>query len=297
MKKFDVKNILIPVDFSDTSLLALDHAAYMAKLFNASITLLHVNETLLYTTAVSDVYPDVATENKAIESSATQLNNLAGKMLQSTGISCKVKVVDGDVSEGIIEASNEIAADVIIMGTHGTSGVKEFLMGSNVYSVVSGASCPVISIQTHVTNMGFKNIVMPIDDSLMSRQKVNHAVIMAEKYGSTIHIAGLVSDEDPIAMGKFEVKIEQVENFLKDRNIDYTTNMIPAGDNIAQAALNFANGIHSDLIVVMSEQNPDLTSFFMGPFAKQLVNHSKIPIMAIQPDRELEQSYTFPYWT
>jgi nucleotide-binding universal stress UspA family protein len=297
MKTFDVKHILIPVDFSETALLDLDHATYMAGLFGAELTILHVNEGTIYTTALSDVYPDIQAEKSIHNYGTAELAKLAKTVLDKTGLQCKVKLLEGNVAECIVSEARHIDCDVILMGTHGVSGFKEFFMGSNAYSVVSEASCPVISVQAHAQNLGFKNILLPIDDSLMSRQKVNLAVAMARKYGSAIHIAGLVSDDDPIAKGKFEIKIEQVENFLQGQEIPYTTKMLGIGDNIAETALQHAVQEKADLIIVMSEQDPDLTSFFMGPFSKQLVNHSKIPIMAVPPDQNLEQTYTFPYWT
>jgi nucleotide-binding universal stress UspA family protein len=297
MKTFNVKHILIPVDFSETALLAVDHGTNMAKLFGAALFLVHVNEALTYSTPVSDIYPQTDAGIGAQDGSQLKLTQLADAIFQQTGITCKTRIVAGNVAEEIVEYAKQISCDVILMGTHGVSGVKEFFMGSNAFSVVSKAPCAVITIQTHSKNIGFGNIILPIDDSLLSRQKVNLAVVMAQQYGSTIHITGIVSDTDPIALGKFEVKVQQVENFLNENSIAYTTEMLPIGDNIAETVLNCAKQKQADLVIVMSEQDPDLTGIFSASFAKQLVNHSKTPIMAVQPDMNLEQGYTFPYWT
>jgi nucleotide-binding universal stress UspA family protein len=297
MKTFDVKHILIPVDFSETALLAVDHGTHMAKLFGAELFLVHVNEALIYSTAVSDTYPQPGSNAGTDSAHQLKLNQLSDSIFQKTGIKCKTRIVEGNVADAIVEYAKQISSDVILMGTHGISGIKEFFMGSNAFSVVSEAPCAVITIQSHSRNLGFKNIILPIDDSLLSRQKVNLAVVMAQKYGSTIHITGIVSDDDQIALGKFEVKVEQVRNFLNENGIAYTTEMHPIGDNIAETVLNCVEQKQADLIIVMSEQDPDLTGIFSESFAKQLVNHSKTPIMAVPPDMNLEQGYTFPYWT
>lgn len=296
MKKFEVNRILIPIDFSDTALLALDHATFMAKLFNAEVILLHVVETLTFTTVVSDSYPGVEMEKTAQKTVAQQLESLAKENFEKQGLSYKTKVAVGRIYVEIVKIAKEVNADVIIMGTHGVTGVKEFFIGSNAYRVVSESSCPVITVQSHAKEIGFKNIVLPIDDSITSRQKVNHAIEIAKRYGATISIAGLVTDDDPLSMGKFEVKINQVEDFIRKHEVPFTAKIIK-GENVAKMTLNYAYEINADLIIIMSEQDPDLTGLFMGPFAQQLVNHSKIPVMTVHPDEKLAQSYTFPYWT
>ncbi len=296
MKKFEVNRILIPIDFSDTALLALDHAVFMAKLFNAEVTLLHVIETLTYTTAISDSYPIMDMENSIQKITAEKLDKLAMESFDKLGVPYKTKTIVGRIYVEIVNVAKEINADIIIMGTHGVTGIKEFFIGSNAYRVVSESPCPVIVVQSHAKEIGFKNIVLPIDDSLTSRQKVNHAIEMAKRYGATLKIAGLVTDEDPLFMDKFEVKIKQVEDFIQKFDVPYSTKMIK-GDNVAKMALNYAYEINADLIIIMSEQDPEMTGFFMGAFAQQLVNHSKIPVMTVHPDEKLSQAYTFPYWT
>lgn len=89
--------------------------------------------------------------------------------------------------------TNETNSDIIILGTHGVSGFEEFFMGSNAFRVVTEAQCPVMSVQVHSTKVGFNDIVLPIDNSPASRQKVRFAVELAKHYDSKIHIAGILT--------------------------------------------------------------------------------------------------------
>ena len=168
------------------------------------------------------------------------------------------------------------------MGTHGTSGVVEFFAGSNTYKVVTESVCPVISVRAHSTSLGFKNIVLPIDDSMHSRQKVNHAVVLAKHFGSKLHILGLADSKDEGDLKKFEIKLEQIESYIHKCDL-HSSRKIVNGENQAKAAIEFATAVNADLIVIMTDQDEKLTGRLMGSFAQQVVNHSVIPVMSIQP--------------
>ncbi|MBK9478478.1 MAG: universal stress protein [Bacteroidetes bacterium] len=167
METFSVKRILIPVDFSETALLALDHATFMAKLFKADIILIHVVEKFSFKIDIRKKGEDVSDDRMIRE----RLSELAEGVKHQTGGSVTILMKAGKITKKIIEAANETQADIIILGTHGVSGFEEFFMGSNAFRVVTEAQCPVMSVQVHSTKVGFNDIVLPIDNSAASRQK------------------------------------------------------------------------------------------------------------------------------
>ena len=169
------------------------------------------------------------------------------------------------------------------MGTHGISGVAEFFMGSNAFKVVMQAACPVLTVQKHATRKGFSNIVFPIDDSHASRQKVKHVVEFAKRYGSVVHVVGLMTDNDSDTRHKFDVMIKQVNEYLEQLEIP-KKNKLLVGDNIAKLTMKYANDVDADLIMIMTEQEENITGYIMGPYAQQVVNHSRVPVLSITPE-------------
>ena len=159
MKTFDIKNILLPLDFSETSLLALEHAVFMARLYKAEITLLHVVETFMYTSAIT--FNDTGNDLTSIinEKALEKLNSIATEIHNQSGVKVNPKLETGRIYKIIIEVANSSKADVIIMGTHGVSGFREFVIGSNAYRVVTEAPCPVISVQTNSKKIGLTSII------------------------------------------------------------------------------------------------------------------------------------------
>jgi len=281
-KKFQIQRILIPYDFSETAELASEHATFMAKLHKAEICLLHVIESYSFTSAISNAFSKSQTEYESkIETSANvRLKEVADKLHHSCGMTVTFRTEVGKIYKKIISTALDLQTDVIVMGTHGVSGFQEFLMGSNSYRVVMGAPCPVITVQTHAKKIGFKDIILPIDNSSVSRQKVKQAVEIAKHYNSVIHIAGIMTMSDVEMQRRFEVKVHQVKEYVEEYEVPYTVKMFK-GENIASITMEYAAQINADLIIIMTEQ--ESAGLFMGSFAQQVVNHSKIPIMSIRP--------------
>ena len=208
-----------------------------------------------------------------------ELNAIGKKFSKKHNIAYNIEVKEGSVSKGIIATAQDCGADLIVMGTHGVSGFEEFFLGSNAYRVVTSSTVPVLTVQDHSDKMGFQNIVLPIDSSQHTRDKVSEAVALAEAMGSKIHIAQLVREDDDAAI--MNLKVKQIEEHLDNKSIAHQTTVIN-NDNIAEATLEFAKKVEGDLIVVMTDQE-NYTGFFVGEYAQQIVNHSKIPVLSVTP--------------
>ncbi|MFZ7169964.1 MAG: universal stress protein [Bacteroidota bacterium] len=289
---FEIKRILIPYDFSETAALSLEHAVFMAKLLKADIYLLHILESVSFTSAFGAAFGNV---DKKLESeSNTKLDEIGKQIHMNNGITVKSITEVGRIYRKIVDVAKRENIDIIIMGTHGVSGYKKFNVGTNTSKVVEEAACPVISVQTHSKKIGFKKIVLPIDNSPQSRQKVSYALAVARSYGSHICIAGLIdfSNEDNKRM--FKLKVDQVEEWLLQHGVSVEKKFVE-GDNLAKMTMQTAEELDADLIVIMTEQEPSITGFFLGTYATQVVNHSKIPVMAVHPSESDGSTITEGY--
>ncbi len=152
MSTLNIRKILVPIDFSDTSLIALEYATQMAKLYKAGLTLVHVFEGLTYSIdlPVTVAFLKGSPESKNILEE--QLAGIALKVHNETGVIVNTILVGGKAHIQINALAKEKQIDLIIMGTHGASGVQEFFLGSNAYRVVSQAHCPVLTVQNSIKN-------------------------------------------------------------------------------------------------------------------------------------------------
>ena len=275
-----IKKIVIPYDFSETADLSLEHAIFMAKLMQAEITLLHIVETVSFTSAISHAFSGF--EKKIETATNEKLEQLAKDIHIKSGVTLKIRTEVGRIYKKICSVAEEIDADVIIMGTHGASGYQKFSVGTNTSRVVQEAPCPVISVQTHAKGVGFTKIVLPIDESTESRQKVPFAVGLAQHYGAHIHIVGLINFSGADIVRKFKIKVEQVEEYVDQHGLGYDTTY-SEGNDLAAMTMKAAEDVNADLLVIMTEQQQLITGFLLGTYATKVVNNSKVPVLSIHP--------------
>jgi nucleotide-binding universal stress UspA family protein len=283
---FQIKKILIPLDFSKTSLKALDHAVFMARICKAEITLLHVAPNLIDNVEPSYFVPPVyqpEMEENLVQQSDKHLKDIADR-IKKKGLG-KVNIITtvGRAHADILSTAKKIKADIIIMGTHGVSGVREFFIGSNTMNVIIDATCPVLSIQKGNKNIGFRNILLPFRDRPHSREKVMYAIELASIYAATIHVLGVDTEFTKPHKKKIELEAAQIKSIAQKKGVTCNVKVF-SEVYVADKVLEHAKDVNADLIVTMSSMDRmDITEYFTGPFAQQIVNHSTIPVLSIRP--------------
>lgn len=145
--RFDLKRILVPIDFSENSMKALRYAAAFARQFDAKVSLLHV--VVPVPVAADYGYGPVIPpyqEEMAIRRIEDQLAALGRKEVGAERLS-EVAVRCGSAFDEIGRAAKELAVDLIVLSTHGYTGLKHILLGSTAERVVRHAPCPVLVVR------------------------------------------------------------------------------------------------------------------------------------------------------
>lgn len=255
--EYKFKKILVGFDNSTASIIALRKALYTAKIF----------KTGLYVVNVKDP--------KSIENGFhINIQQEADKF----GVKIEYMEKRGNVSREIHATEKEIGADLIFMGAHGLNGFQPYWIGSNAMRVVSASSCPVITVQADSAQTDFSNIILPLDNSIETRQKVPYAAVFADAYGATVHILSVSRDKSEETWNRLNIYGKQTVKYLEDREIK-TTFEQRMGNSVAQTCIDYAIEKNAGLIMMMTETESN--SWFMGTDAQQLVNHSPIPILSI----------------
>jgi len=265
MNSTQIHRILVPVDFSEIGDKALEHGAYLANACRADLIILHS-----------------ADGNGTPSDAADKLNNYAENYAKRYGIFVKPISSIGKASKKIAEAVVENDIDLIVMGTHGVGGFEELFVGSTANKIVNLAPCPVITIPPNAKSTIVKSIVLPIDETMHSRQKVTNVVPLAAKIGATVHVLGLVQSRDKSDLAKFKVKLATVEDAVEKAGIPCVKKVVN-GQNLAIEAMKYSEEAGADLLAIMTDHESNMTGMFMGAFAKQIINHSKVPVLSIKP--------------
>jgi nucleotide-binding universal stress UspA family protein len=144
-----MKRILVPTDFSSASLRALDRAIDLGRRLGAQLIVLHVVEPVYYPMAdiMYGVGPDLGNVYEEIERAArAQLARLATK-LRARGVAVRTLLGSGTAYQVIVDSARKIKADLIVMSTHGRTGLSHVLIGSVADRVVRSAPCPVLTVR------------------------------------------------------------------------------------------------------------------------------------------------------
>tara|TARA_B110000977_G_C10748590_1_gene365897 strand:- start:15 stop:629 length:615 start_codon:yes stop_codon:yes gene_type:complete len=184
----------------------------------------------------------------------------------------------GAVYDEVIKLEKEGDYDVILMGSHGSSGWRKLWMGSNAFKVISSSTCPVITVTAKACSPELNNILLPIADSRNTRQKVPYCIALAKEFGSTVHIVGLSKSRSGETDKKVSSYVNQTAKYLADKGIKYTTK-INLGVDIAKECIAYAEEVEAGLMLIMSET--ESAGLFMDSYSQQLVNLSNVPVMSI----------------
>ena len=277
-----IKNeILVPIDFSEQSLIALSQSYNLAKEYSAEILLLYViEEGGILTTS-----KQIADAKKEIQK---KLDKLAEDTHKKSGVHVDTMIARGKAYEKIIEVADLTSALMIIMGSSSRKGLKKLFIGSNALRVVREASCPVITIKGKAHREGCKNIVLPLDLTKETRDKVRHAIEIAQlgTYKAAIRVVSVLQSTDEFLVNKLTRQLEQVKVYIQKQGVECSAEIIKAvkgEDSLAQCVIDYAHKVDGDLIIIMTQQEANFTRMFIGSTAQEVVNNSDIPVMSIIP--------------
>lgn len=281
------KNImLVPVDFSEISLNALEHAAQVAKHFDNELVLLYIVEEYLITSIFKFGSSSDDKTQMAREQYLPELEQLAKQTNEKYGVVCKTEVRVGRIYKTVVETATEYGCDCIIMGTHGASGAAR-IIGSNASRVINYSTVPVIVVKSKKLPNAYKNIVFPLDLSIQSKQKVKMAIHLAKSYNSIIHII-YNKDSDEFLNNKMVANLRQVENIFVENGIEYTVKEVDESvSDFAAESLKYAEYSQADLIMIMTQsEDKDFTEYLIDTYAQRIVNaEGTVPVMCVNPSR------------
>ena len=277
-----ITQILIPVDFGEQAMIALRQSYNLARLTKSEITLVHVIDEDFLKPFQDIVSAKHNYERHLKDDVEKRLKEIANQVHTETGVKVNTITRSGKIYEGILEAAKKINASLIVMGTMGAIGLKKKILGSNASRVVREADCPVITIKGQDHRFGIKHILLPLDLTKETKEKVSKAINLARMFGSIIHVVSVVESDDEFIMNKLTRQMSQVESFIQSADLKCTSEFIK-GSDVVEEILKTAKRVEADLIMIMTQQETGFTDLFISSAAQEIINHSDIPVLSIRP--------------
>jgi nucleotide-binding universal stress UspA family protein len=275
-----MKTILVPTDFSDCSLNALDFALQIAQKQKAKIILHHIVEPVQsYVAAADGMYVDVEVEQKYLNYLTENAKEKLKEITQSSqyqGVEIERRVNIGSLYLVIQEQVKNQQIDLIVMGTQGVSGLDEMFVGSNTEKVVRLAKCPVLTINKTAKNINLKKIVLATDLNPSNAQNFEVVRQIQNIFGAKVHIVFVNEPNDFRPQRDLESAKNQFISQVNLQNVDF---QVYCDVNLENGILHFADDVKADLIAIATHQRKGLAHLISGSIAEDIVNHAQIPVL------------------
>ena len=269
--------ILVAIDFSNSANNTLNHAVSVAEKFKAKILLIWVESSK------SLKHLNISRTDNLKEEVNNRFDSLISSIeSEELRNNLETFIIKGNSSEEIIKLAKEKQVDLIFEGSHGFHGFKRYLVGSNANKIIAEASCPVITVRPNrEVNRELNTIVVPIDSTLDTRQKLPLTVKLAIVFGAEVHLLGLYFNKNVSTKRKVDSYTEQADAYCKKYGVkDIVIHNVYTEDG-ARTIINYAKKVNAGLISVMIEAEFGGSNWSLLSQGKQFINQSPIPILSI----------------
>lgn len=269
------ETILIPVDFSDQSMIALEQSYNIARYANARITLLHVITGKLKPEGEETIVKD------SLDELTDKLNRLSQVVTEESGLECSFLIEKGRIVPAILETAKSIKARFIFVGS------RKLSIGPITMRLIKEAPCPVVSIKGKFHRRGCKRIILPLDLTKETTNKVAITAELAEYFNAEVNVVSAISPNKDFKITKLNLLIDQVKAYFDKRNIACKTQLLDVGtkmDSIANNLLDYADDQNGDLLVIMIQQENQIKEKIIGSLARKVIMGSNIPVLSLKPE-------------
>ncbi len=276
-----MKKIIVPIDFSEHSEYALKTAAKLAKKNNAEILALHMLEMsdIMLTASDGLQYEKAVYFYKLSEQKFEKF--IEKDYLKDVKVTPIIKhfKVFGEVND----VAHKHDADLIVMGSHGSSGVKEFFIGSNTERVVRNSDVPVLVVKSSGIDVNFEKVVFACDFAEESIKPYINAVKLFDKIGAKFCMVNVNLPNERFKSSS-ELEKSVVNFFTKaDGNLDRMKDVHYVSDYTAEDGIIYlANKIGADIIAVPTRGKKGLAHFFEGSIGEDVANHATLPVITFK---------------
>jgi len=268
-----MKTIIVPMDFSNESLTGLTLAIMMANKTGANIQMVHVlsqNENI-----------NSELLEKQHELAKMKFEKVLKKYLEKSNLKIDLSytIKAGKIFREIADLGDTFEDSLTILSTHGESGFEELYIGGNAYKIISHSRNPVITVRRTKPATNINEIVLPLDITFQTREKVPYTVELAKLFNSKIHIITVTTTSAKSIEEKLHQYADQVAKYIEYHKIPYLIKHLQ-GDNITDITLDYARSVNADLISIMTEQEKSVSNLLLGSYAHQMINKAYIPVLS-----------------
>lgn len=267
--------IIVPIDFTEISEPAIQHALSFAKSAEQSeLILLHI----------------IAKAGQE-EEKKQQLDVLSQKF-RNAQVSISTQVKQGDIFNDIAAVAEEEKANFIVMGTHGAKGLQK-LLGSYAIKVINSSKVPFIITQKMQPSAGVNKIVLPVDLSKESLQIVKYATFLAKEFNAEMHVVAKPVKDEFLAK-TLNNNLSIVRKHLKENNVSFELEVLEGAQSLQQEVIDYGAKHRADLFAIAHFSDSLLPQF--DTFSQDMItNKLELPVLVISAKQVKAVTSTYSF--
>jgi len=265
--------ILVPTNFSSRANIAYRQSINFAERTKGDVYLLHV------------IPKKKSRENLdlEIEYIQNQVLNLLDNYNDSIRRRVHTRIEYGSVNQTIVNVEKESKPDFIFIGS---DAARNDHNKSITLKLIDKVSCPLVVFAGRYDKVGCDRIVLPVDLTKETKQKVDLAVKIAKIYGAKVYAVSATGSKDEEQLRLLDVKMSEVKAIFDKLKIECETRLLKTEANVesmANAVNDFADDIEASAIIIMTHQENMIQKFFVGSMATELIKKANVPIVCVSP--------------
>lgn len=272
-----MKKILVPTDFSECANNATDTAIGIAKRYGAQIHFYHfINVPIDWVHldfAQNTLYPDVTEEVGRVRN---ELEKLVRKV-EKEGLEATSYMDFDNSTEAVTNYASRNQISLIVMGSHGAKGIKEFFIGSNAQMVVRNAEIPVLIVKDKIENLQIPNILFVSDFEDEMIRPFEDVVSFAELLGAKIHLLFI---NTPSEFQRSWIVKQRMEGFIAIASKMLEGVEIVDSYTFEEGLEQYCDSHVTGLLAIATHHRKGLSRAFLGSLTEKVVNHVKIPVVS-----------------
>jgi nucleotide-binding universal stress UspA family protein len=281
MPQFQPKHILCAVDLSPASAAVLSWARLFAEAFGARVSVVHANwsEPPRYFTE-EQIEDFAAAAESARQRLRSDLESLARRVLGSS-VSLNISVDDGHAVEVLLRSMDRLHPDLIVMGSHGHSGISQRLLGSVTENVVRAAQCPVLIVkgaELHVERKQLGRVVCPVNLTEVAADCTLTSSVVASTFGAELDVMQAIEESGAPGLEPHQRLCRWIPDSA--RRSCQVSELVLRG-NAAEQVVQFARENSVDLLVIGAQHHPFLEMTIFGSTTERVMRHSPCSVLVV----------------
>lgn len=273
-----MKKILVPTDFSDCAQAASDAALYIAEKCKAEVFFLNICAEPAMVTHVLHTTPHFESESNEVGHAKNELYLLV-KKAKEMGIPATPVLVIDKGNEFIENYIEPYGIDLIVMGSHGAKGIREFILGSNTLHLTHHAKVPVLVVKKPLNPAGFKNILLASTFQGDMQSSFGGVATLARMFKAKLHLVFVNFIDHLVSSEEAHAKMCAFTALYPD--VDCTINVAETNDEV-WAISRFSKQLHADLLALTTNNQTNVFKILTTRVADYLVTHENKPVLVLR---------------